>query len=78
MENEEESSSVGKVFETDRLLDQELEFVSDGIDSAGNEYKLFLGRISRSPVVKNPRTGHCYILPWSDVIYLAEAAGVNR
>ena len=78
MEYETQGSGIGKVFESDRSLDQELEFVSDGIDSSGNEYKLFLGRISRSPVVKNPRTGHCFILPWADVIGLAEAAGVNR
>ncbi len=73
-----ENPMGGKIFKPDKTLEQELEFVSDGVDETGNEYKLYLGRISRSPVVKNPRTGCYFILPWSEVIKLAEAAGLNR
>ena len=68
----------GKIFKPDKILEQELEYVSDGVDQSGNEFTLYLGRISRSPVVKNPRTGNYFILPWADVIKLAEAAGLNR
>ncbi len=73
-----ERDSCGKVFKSDEMLEQELEYLSEGIDRAGNEYKLYLGRISRNPVVKNIKTGLCYVLPWPDILKLAEAAGLNH
>lgn len=80
MENQAEMSrpGMGRLFAADVAFEQELEFVSDAVDKAGNDFQLYLGRISRSPVVKNPRTGRYFILPWADVISLAEAAGLNR
>jgi hypothetical protein len=79
MESEiQETILHGKLFLSDSELERELEYVSDGVDESGNEFQLYLGRVSRSPVIKNPRTGACFILPWADVIKLAEAAGLNR
>ncbi|MDB6028242.1 MAG: hypothetical protein JWM68_4465 [Verrucomicrobiales bacterium] len=75
---EAESHHLGRIFRTNDVLDQELEYVSDGIDDSGNEYELYLGQISRSPIVKSMRTGKCYLLPWSDLINLAEGAGINE
>ena len=71
-------TKIGKVFRTDALLDQELEYISDGMDDSGNEYELYLGRIGRNPFVKSVSTGKFFLLPWSEVIRLAEHAGVNE
>ncbi len=72
------SEAFGRLFASNDLLKQELEYVSDGVDDQGNEYQLFLGRISRAPIVRNPETNSHFILPWSDVIRLAKKAGLDR
>lgn len=52
-------------------LDEELEFLWEDCDPSGNSYDLYLGRISRSPVVRSHATGKYFMLPWSRIIELA-------
>ena len=58
-------------------LDQELEFLWQDCDQEGRAYDLYLGRISRNPVVRSHATGRYFMLPWSQIIELAEEHGVN-
>jgi hypothetical protein len=67
----------GRLFDSDKLLEQEVEFISEGVDETGKDYDFFLGKISRSPIVKSRTTGRCYILPWPDIIKLGANAGLN-
>jgi hypothetical protein len=68
----------GQLFDSDKLLDQEFEFISEGKDEAGKDYDFLLGKISRSPNVKSRTTGRYFILPWPDIIKLGVKAGLNR
>jgi hypothetical protein len=68
----------GRLFDSDKLLDQELDFISEGMDEAGKDYDLFLGKTSRSPIVKCRATGRCFILLWPDIIKLGVKAGLNK
>jgi hypothetical protein len=68
----------GRLFDSQKLLDQELEFVYEGEDEAGKVYDLFLGKTSRSPILKSRITGRCFILPWPDIIKLGIKAGINK
>jgi hypothetical protein len=60
------------------LLDQELEFLWQDQDQAGRAYDLYLGRISRNPVVRSHGTGKYFMLPWSQIIELAAKHGVDE
>ena len=62
---------------TERPLDEELEFLWEDCDRNGNTYDLYLGRISRNPVVRSQATGKYFMLPWSRIIELATEHGVN-
>jgi hypothetical protein len=59
-------------------LDMELEFLWEDRDPAGNRYDLYLGRISRNPVVRSHVTGKYFMLPWSEIIELAVNHGIAR
>ncbi len=72
------ANSYGRVMESDKLLEQEIEFIFEERDKEGNEYDFFLGKITRSPIIKSRATGKYFILPWPDVIKLGINAGLNR
>ena len=59
-------------------LSQELEHLWDDCDSSGKSYELYLGKISRNPVVKSKITGKYFALPWSEIINLALAKGIDK
>jgi len=59
-------------------LDMELEFLWEDRDPAGNHYDLYLGRISRNPVVRSHVTGNYFMLPWSEIITLAVNHGIGK
>jgi hypothetical protein len=68
----------GRLFDSDKLLNQESEFVSEWKDEADKDYDFFLGKTSRSPIVKSRTTGRYFILSWPDIIKLGVKAGLNK
>jgi hypothetical protein len=72
------NKSMGRLFRTDALLKQEVEYVSEGSDQEGRDYDFYLGKISRSPIVKSRTTGRHFILPWTDIIKIGIKAGLNK
>ena len=60
------------------LLEQELEYLWDDSDSTGKSYEVYLGKISRNPIVKSKLTGKYFALPWSLIIKLALAKGIDK
>ena len=72
------AKGLGRLFRTDKLLKQEVEYVSEGTDESGLVYDFFLGKISRSPIVKSRATGRSFILPWSDILGLGIKVGLNK
>ena len=61
-----------------KLLEQELEYLWDDSDSTGKSYEIYLGKISRNPIIKSKITGRYFALPWSVIIKLALAKGIDR
>jgi len=61
-----------------QLLEQELEYLWDDTDSAGNSYAIYLGKISRNPIIKSKITGKYFALPWSIIIKLALEKGIDK
>jgi len=61
-----------------QLLEQELEYLWDDSDSTGKSYEVYLGKISRNPIVKSKLTGKYFALPWSLIIKLALAKGIDK
>jgi len=59
-------------------LNQELEYLWDDCDSSGKSYEIYLGKISRNPIVKSKITGRYFALPWSEIIKLALAKGIDK
>jgi hypothetical protein len=59
-------------------LNQELEYLWDDEGSPGKTYAIYLGKISRNPIVKSKSTGKYFVLPWSVIIKLAAEKGINR
>jgi hypothetical protein len=59
-------------------LDQELEFLWKDDGQSGKAYDLYLGRISRNPVVRSQTTGKYFMLPWSEIIELAVKNGLDE
>jgi hypothetical protein len=59
-------------------LNQELEYLWDDCDSSGKSYEMYLGKISRNPIVKSKITGRYFALPWSMIIKLALAKGIDK
>lgn len=61
-----------------QLLEQELEYLWDDSDTTGRAYEIYLGKISRNPIVKSKLTGKYFALPWSVIIKLALAKGIDK
>ena len=61
-----------------QLLEQELEYLWDDTDATGKSYEIYLGKISRNPIVKSKITGKYFALPWSVIIKLALAKGIDK
>ena len=59
-------------------LSQDLEYLWDDCDSSGKSYAMYLGKISRNPIVKSKITGRYFALPWSEIIKLAVAKGIDK
>jgi hypothetical protein len=59
-------------------LSKELEYVWDECDSSGKSYEIYLGKISRNPIVKSKINGRYFALPWSEIIKLALAEGIDK
>jgi len=59
-------------------LDTELEFLWKEGGETGKAYDLYLGRISRNPVVRSHTTGKYFMLPWSEIIELAVKNGLDE
>jgi hypothetical protein len=68
--------SYGRVLNSDKLLEQEIEFIFEERDPAGNQYDFYLGKITRMPIVKSRASGRFFILPWTDIIKLGADAGL--
>jgi len=60
----------GRLLNSDKPLEQEIEFIFEERDGTGKEYDFFLGKITRSPIVRSRSTGRCFILPWPDLLKL--------
>jgi hypothetical protein len=63
---------------TGEPLNQELEYLWDDEGPSGNTYGIYLGKISRNPIVKSKITGKYFMLPWSVIIKLAAEKGINH
>jgi len=59
-------------------LERELEFLWEERDDSGKAYELYLGRISRNPVVRSQATGKYFMLPWSSIIKLGVEHGLDE
>ena len=59
-------------------LNQELEYLWDDCDESGKSYEMYLGKISRNPIVKSKSTGRYFALPWSEIIQFAQAKGIDK
>ena len=56
----------------------ELEFLWRDCSRSGAAYDLYLGRISRNPVVRSHATGEHFMLPWARIIQLAVEKGIDK
>ena len=61
-----------------QLLEEELEYLWDDSDTTGKSYEIYLGKISRNPIVKSKLTGKYFALPWSVIIKLALEKGIDK
>lgn len=68
--------TYGRVLNSDKLLEQEIEFIFEERDQAGEQYDFYLGKITRMPIIKSRATGRFFVLPWTDIIKLGAAAGL--
>jgi hypothetical protein len=59
-------------------LDQELEFLWQDRGRSGQTYDVYLGRISRNPVVRSRVSGKYFMVPWSQIIDLAFQKGIDQ
>jgi hypothetical protein len=75
---EEPTKPVLEQGEAPRLLDQELKFLWQEKGQSGETYDLYLGRISRNPVVRSHSTGKYFALPWSLIVKLAVEYGIDQ
>jgi hypothetical protein len=60
------------------LIKQELEYLWDDGGASGKSYEMFLGKISRNPIVKSKITGKYFALPWSVIVKLAQENGIDK
>ena len=59
------------------LLEQELEFLWEDSGDPGKFYEIYLGKLSRNPIVKSKISGKFFVLPWSVIIKLAATKGID-
>ena len=59
-------------------LAQELEYLWDDSGAPGKSYEVYLGKISRNPVIKSKVSGKFFALPWSVIIRLASENGIDK
>ena len=59
------------------LLGQELEYLWEDSARGGHSYEIYLGVISRNPIVRSKITGKYFVLPWSVIIQLAAERGID-
>ena len=60
-------------------LNQESEDLWEDCDSSGKAYEIYLGKISNNLIVgKSKITGRYFALPWSEIIKLALAKGIDK
>ena len=50
----------------------------DDSDADGKSYEIYLGKISRNPIVKSKITGKYFALPWSVILKLAVDKGIDH
>jgi len=62
----------------EELLKQELEYLWDEPGTSGKSYTIYLGKISRSPIVRSQITGKYFALPWPKIVELAVKGGVDE
>ena len=60
------------------LLDQELEFLWEDSGATGKIYEVYLGKISRNPIVKSKISGKFFVLLWSVILKLAVEKGIDQ
>jgi len=60
------------------LLNQEIEYLWEDCNAAGKSYEVYLGKISRNPVLKSKITGKYFALPWPVIIRLAVENGIDK
>ncbi|HUA64400.1 MAG TPA: hypothetical protein VME24_01035 [Alphaproteobacteria bacterium] len=58
-------------------ISEELEYLWDEQDSAGKMYEIYLGKISRSPIVRSKTSGRYFLLPWSQIIAQASKSKID-
>ena len=58
------------------LLDKELEYLWEDGGAAGKSYEVYLGKISRNPIVKSKISGKSFVLPRPVIIKLAATKGL--
>jgi hypothetical protein len=58
-------------------VDTDLEYLWEDRDRSGAAYDIYLGRISRNPVVRSHATGKYFMMPWSQIMELAAQKGVS-
>jgi hypothetical protein len=63
---------------SDGPLNKELEFLWKEGGESGKAYDLYLGRISRNPVIRSYSTGKYFMLPWSQIIEWAVKTGLDE
>jgi len=68
----------GRGFGDKEFLDQELEYLWEDRDVTGKPYEVYLGKISRSPVIRSKLSGRYFALPWSKIIRLAVEWGIDE
>lgn len=77
MENPTTRETCGRCYD-EVLLHQELEYLWEDRDASGRAYGIYLGKISRSPIIKSKTTGRYFSLPWSQIIKLAVEEGIDE
>jgi len=60
------------------LLDQELEFLWEDSGATGRMYEVYMGKISRNPIIKSKISGKYFVLPWSVILKLAVEKGIDN
>ena len=70
------SKSQGKCGDANSIS-EELEHLWDERDPAGKTYEIYLGKISRSPILRSKTSGKYFLLPWSQVIALAAKTKID-